>query len=88
MSDINFWIAQYPIYTTPPINPPTAPMIIQQMNIITNSIIFSMSEMILITIFVYLSFPLFASSFRSIQYEYDPFGDLIIFYRLLNFLML
>ncbi len=39
MSDINFWIAQYPMYIDPPMNPPIAPMIIETMKTITNNII-------------------------------------------------
>lgn len=48
MSDMNFWIAQYPMYAAPPINPPTAPMIIETMRTITNNIILIISATTLV----------------------------------------
>lgn len=83
MNGVIFCTAQYPIYTDPPMNPPTAPNIIEMMRTITNNIIFNMS----VTTFriYYTSFVV--NKFQLIQYQTYLFFYLIIFCTLSDSLM-
>lgn len=79
-----FWTAQYPIYADPPMNPPTAPNIIEAMRTITNNIIFNMS----VTTFRIYDTSFVVNIFLLIQCEHDPLVYSIIDRKLLDSLML
>lgn len=83
MSDINFWIAQYPMYAAPPINPPTAPIIMERMRTITNNIILIINNTTLVI--SYTSFVV--NIFQLVRCVFDLLVYLATFYILINFLM-